>query len=107
MKREESGHIRVISRRRVRTDVAHRSTRRRLLVAAAAWPALAWAGTTFGQAKKVPVLIGWLGGGTRTGTGRNLAAFKEGMAALGWNEGSNYVLEEHWAEGQRDQRLAY
>ncbi len=48
------------------------------------------------------MLIGWLHTGSRAANGRNLAAFREGMAALGWKEGSNYVLEERWAEGRRD-----
>ncbi len=79
-----------------------RSTRRAFLIAAAAWPALAWTGAVFGQPKKPPVLIGWLLAGSRTGSARALTAFKEGMAALGWKEGSNYVLEERWAEGRVD-----
>ena len=29
-------------------------------------------------------------------------AFKEGLAALGWKEGANFLLEERWAEGQRE-----
>jgi putative ABC transport system substrate-binding protein len=53
------------------------------------------------QAKKRPVLIGWLHGGRR---GRAVATFKEGMAALGWKEGVDYVLEERWAEA-RTERL--
>ena len=77
-------------------------SRRAFILAAAAWPALAWAGAAFGQSKKPPVLIGWLNAGSRAAGERNLKAFKEGMAALGWKEGSNYVLEERWAERRRD-----
>ncbi len=88
--------------RRVGADAAPRSTRRALILAAAAWPALAWTGAVFGQSKKPPVLIGWLHAGSRTVSGRSLTDFKEGMAALGWKEGSNYVLEERWAEGRVD-----
>ena len=41
-----------------------------------------------------PVLIGWLHGGSRQVEGFSLATFKEGFAALGWKEGSNFLLEE-------------
>ena len=44
-----------------KTDLAVISVRRRLLVAGAAWSALAWAGVVFGQSKKPPVLIVWVG----------------------------------------------
>ena len=37
-----------------------RGTRRSFILAAAAWPALAWAGAAFGQAKKPPVVVGYL-----------------------------------------------
>lgn len=53
------------------------------------------------QAKQ-PVVIGWLNAGSRKATGHRLAAFKEGMAALGWKENANYVLEEHWADARTD-----
>jgi putative ABC transport system substrate-binding protein len=74
-----------------------RSTRREFLIAAAAWPALAWAGAAFGQSKKPPILIGWLNSSSRERDASTLGAFKEGMAALGWKEGANYALEERWA----------
>ena len=83
-----------------RADERHGLTRRRLLIASAAWPALAWSGAAFGQARRPPLVIGWLNANVRGR--RNIAAFKEGMAALGWKEGSGYVLEERWAEGQPD-----
>ncbi len=54
----------------------------------------------FAQAKKAPILIGWLNGGSRESGGHYLAAFKEGLAALGWKEGSNFVLEQRWTDGQ-------
>jgi putative ABC transport system substrate-binding protein len=70
--------------------------RRDLLVVLAS--ALLWPGAVFAQSKKLPVVIGWLYGGRRSG--RPVARFKEGMAALGWKEGVDYVLEERWAEGR-------
>ena len=79
----------------------HRSTRRVFILTAAAWPALAWAGAVLAQSKQ-PILIGWLHPGSRIMSRRSLTAFKEGMAALGWKEGSNYALEERWADGRVD-----
>lgn len=56
------------------------------------------------ESKKAPVLIGWLNGGSRESNGHLFAAFKEGLAALGWKEGSQVVIEERWANG-RSERL--
>lgn len=75
--------------------------RRRLLRAAAVWPALAWMGTLFAQSKQ-PILIGWLEGGSRGSNAHYLAALKSGLAALGWKEGSQVVFEERWADGRID-----
>ncbi len=77
-------------------------TRRDFLIAAAAWPALAWTEAVFGQSKKPPVVIGWLHQMSREEGGRWLAAFKEGLAALGWKEGSQVVIEERWADDRID-----
>jgi putative ABC transport system substrate-binding protein len=57
-------------------------------------------GTVFAQAKKPPVVIGWLSTGLRTEAAGNLAEFKKELATLGWQEGANYVLEELYAAGQ-------
>ena len=97
----ETGHIHAGSRRRVGADHARRSTRRALLLAAAAWPGLVWTGSVFAQSKQ-PIVIGWLNTGSRESIGHLFAAFKEGLAALGWKEGSNYVMEERWADGRTD-----
>jgi putative ABC transport system substrate-binding protein len=78
-------------------------TRRELLIALGAG-ALAWAGAVRAQAKKAPVVIGWLHGGSRERSAHSFAAFKEGLAALGWKEGSQVVIEERWADG-RSERL--
>ncbi len=89
--------------RRVRADTACRSTRRAFLIAVA-WPALAWTGAVRAQARQ-PILIGWLSFSSRESGARSLAALKEGLAALGWKEGSQVRIEERWADGQ-DDRLA-
>ena len=54
----------------------------------------------FSQAKKPLVLIGFLTGGTLRGPG--VTAFKDELAALGWKEDANYVLEFRSAEGRVD-----
>ena len=54
----------------------------------------------FAQAKQAPVLIGWLHGDSRKSSGHYLAAFTEALAALGWKEGSQFAIEERWADGQ-------
>ena len=59
----------------------------------------------FSQAKKPPVLIGWLESGTSSAAGEFLNSFKQGMAAAGWKEGSQFTIEERWAGGHID-RLA-
>jgi len=94
------GHVRAGLLRRVRTDTS-RSTRRAFLLVAAAWPAFGSTGGVFAQSKQL-ILIGWLHGGSRESNRRFFAAFKEGLAALGWEEGSQVVIEERWAEGRSD-----
>ncbi len=75
------------------------NTRRKCLVAGAAWPALAWSGVLHAQANP-PVVIGWLEVAGRDFGLFGLNAFKEGMAALGWQIGTQYVLEERYADGR-------
>ena len=77
------------------------NTRRRWLAAGAAWPALTWAQALRAQANP-PVLIGWLSATSRDGGLARLNAFNEGMAALGWKLGAQYVLEERHADGRVD-----
>lgn len=73
-----------------------------MLLAASSWSALAWTGAALAQSKQTPILIGWLHVATRESSVHVLAAFKEGLAALGWKEGSQIVIEERWANGQYD-----
>jgi putative ABC transport system substrate-binding protein len=54
------------------------------------------------QSKQAPVVIGWLSVGSRESNAQLFVAFKEGLAALGWKEGSNVVFEERWADGRTD-----
>ena len=55
--------------------------------------------TALGQPQKAPVLIGWLNTGSRESSGNFLTTFKEGLSALGWKEGAQFVLEARWADG--------
>ena len=52
------------------------------------------------QSKQGPVLIGWLNADSRESSAHYLTAFKEGLAALGWKEGPQLVIEERWADGR-------
>jgi putative ABC transport system substrate-binding protein len=40
--------------------------------------------------------------GSREAEGHLFVAFKEGLSALGWKEGSGVVFEERWADGRTD-----
>ena len=76
------------------------NTRRKYLAAGAAIPALAWTGAGRAQANS-PVVIGSLMPGS-DGEGRGTRAFNEAMAVLGWKLGTQYVLEQRFADGQTD-----
>jgi putative ABC transport system substrate-binding protein len=56
----------------------------------------------FAQAKQMPILIGLLHAGSRESFVQLHAAFGEGLAALGVNEGSQVVIEGRWADGRTD-----
>ena len=79
--------------------------RRRKLAMALAASAFAAPFTAFAQSRPAPVVIAWLSLNSRETGGRFLAAFKEGLAALGWKEGAQFVIEERWANSQYE-RLA-
>src|SRR5205085_8392451 len=72
--------------------------RRRLLIVLGATALAPQA--VFAQAKQAPGLIGWLNSDSRETSGHYPTAFKEGLAALGWTEGAQYVIEERWADGR-------
>ena len=77
------------------------NTRRRCLLATAAWPALAWTSALQAQANP-PRVIGWLSAGSRVASPAMQGAFKEGMATLGWKLDVQYVLEERYADARVD-----
>jgi putative ABC transport system substrate-binding protein len=92
---------------RTRIGEPIRRNRRALLGSIVAWSALAWRSDAQAQSKKPPVVIGWLQFGSRERTPRPiLEEFKEGLSALGWKEGAQYVIEERWADGRIDRLQA-
>jgi putative ABC transport system substrate-binding protein len=76
--------------------------RRHFILAVGAWSAIGRTCAALAQSKQAPVLIGFLHAGSRHAQGHRLSAFKEGFAELGWREGSNFVVEEAWADGRYD-----
>jgi hypothetical protein len=82
------------------------NNRRNLLIVLGTAPLMPRA--VLAQSRKQPVVIGWLGAFPRDAVARRFVAFKEGMAALGWNEGADYIIEDRWLEGgyERLQSLA-
>lgn len=87
-------------------EVRPQPKRRAVLVAAA--------GCTLGvlpiaaraQAKKAPVVIGWIEAGSPETSGREFALFKEGLANLGLRDGAQIQIEPRWLRGRSDQIAA-
>ena len=98
----KSGHWRAGLRRRVPVDAARRPTRRAFLLAAAAWPALAWAGAVRAQAPAKVRRIGLLSQYSPSDVSPLHEAFRLGLRDLGWVEGKNINIEYRYAEGKRD-----
>jgi putative ABC transport system substrate-binding protein len=75
--------------------------RRAVIIAVAAAPAMTWNRPILGQTKKQPVVIGVLSFGSGT-PGTNIAAFREELAARGWKEGAQVILEVLHAQGDNE-----
>src|SRR6185295_18050535 len=87
--------------RRVGANAARRSTRRAFLLAAAAWPALAWAGAVRAQAKPAQVArIGVLHAQSAATLARSIELLRQGLRDLGYVEGKNVALESRFADGK-------
>ncbi len=71
--------------------------KRRALILAGSWWALARAGRRSSQWSA----IGWLHAGSRRSFEKIFAAFTEEIRALGRKHGSQFVIEERWADGWR------
>jgi putative ABC transport system substrate-binding protein len=54
------------------------------------------------QSKQPLVVIGWLNLGSRQTDFYQLAALKEGLAALGYREGQQFSIDERWADSRRE-----
>ena len=76
--------------------------RRKLLIAAAAGPALAWAGAVRAQAPAKVPRIGLLSPFSPSDTALWHQAFRLGLRDLGWVEGKNIGIEYRYAEGRSD-----
>ena len=101
MKRK-TGHAHAGFGRRVGADSERRSTRRALLLATAAWPALAWAGAVRAQAPAKVRRIGLLSGHSAADTALWHQSFRQGLRDRGWVEGTNIIIEYRYAEGRSD-----
>ena len=89
--------------RRVRAATTpRRSTRRALLVAAAVWPALAWASPVRAQAPAKVRRIGLLSLFSPSDAALWHRAFRQGLRDLGWVEGKDISFEYRFAEGRGD-----
>ena len=68
------------------------------LVGTTLWPLVAQAEQPATKVRR----IGWLVTGTQTSYRLSLAAFLDGLKALGYVEGRNISIEYRWAEGHVD-----
>ena len=80
------------------------TTRREILLAAAAWPALAWTTAACAQAPAKVPRIGLLSSFSPSDTTPWPwhQAFRLGLRDLGWFEGKNISIEYRYAEGRSD-----
>jgi putative ABC transport system substrate-binding protein len=82
------------------------NTRRRLLIASAALPALAWTGAVCAQAKPPKVVrIGVLSLQSASNSMRQIDLLREGLRDLGYVEGKNLAIELRIADGKYERIL--
>ncbi len=77
-------------------------SRRTFLLAAAAWPALAWAGAVRAQAPAKVRRIGLLSSVSSSDAALWHQAFRLGLRDRGWVEGKNISFEYRYTEGNSD-----
>src|SRR5262245_48067293 len=75
--------------------------RRREFIALLGGATAAWGFAAFAQQPAIPV-IGYLDTASARTTGHLIAAFRQGLAAGGYEEGRNVVIEYRWPEGDYD-----
>src|SRR5262249_53895494 len=83
-------------------DARRHSTRRAFLIAAAAWPALAWVEAGLAQPKQKPAIVGWVRLNSRKSDADRLPGLQEGGARLGSIGRQQFVIEERWAESRKE-----
>ena len=79
-----------------------RPLRRTLMLAAAAWPMLAWTGAVCAQGPASGRRIGLLSPYSAAESAPWFQAFRQGLRELGWAEGKNIGIEYRYAQGNSD-----
>src|SRR5215469_11614901 len=74
------------------------------LCGAAAWPLAARAQQP-AQMRRIGVMMGYAEDDPEAQT--RLAAFKQGLQTLGWNEGRNIKIDVRWASGDTDRATTF
>ena len=52
------------------------------------------------QAKHSALVVGWLSPATPDSGGQYISVFKQALGSLGWSEGTQFVIDSQWANGQ-------
>ena len=97
-----SGHCRADLLSRVGAGDTRRSKRRAFLLAAAAWPTLAWVGLVRAQTPEGIRRIGLLSPFSPASAELWHQSFRQGLRDLGWVDGKNISIEYRYAEGRAD-----
>jgi putative ABC transport system substrate-binding protein len=72
---------------------------------AAVWPYVARAQQPADRVRRIGVMMGYAENDPEAQT--RLAAFKQGLLALGWNEGRNLKIDVRWASGDADRATTF
>src|SRR5215471_15854022 len=72
---------------------------------AAVWPLVARAQQPANRVRRIGVMMGYAENDPEAQT--RLAAFKQGLLTLGWNEGRNIKIDVRWASGDTDRATTF
>src|SRR5262245_12404674 len=72
---------------------------------AAVWPCVARAQQPADRVRRIAVIMGYAENDPEAQT--RLAAFKQGLSTLGWNEGRNLKIDVRWASGDADRAATF
>lgn len=72
---------------------------------AVAWPLVAFAQQPADRIRRIGVMIGYAENDPEAQT--RLAAFKQGLSTLGWNESHNLKIDVRWASGDADRATTF